>query len=106
VKTIFRTGIFILLEYKEKLLEMKFDTILNFLSDMGRDEIFKNTKYFEVIEGKIPKEEASPEFKAISTYEKTIKNIHVTNQLLQLLDVDFEVLEVRLNKMSKAAPKK
>lgn len=94
------------MQYKEKLLELKFDAILNLLGDLGRDELFKNIKYFEVKKGLVPIENATSEFKFISDLSQSYCNLHITNQLLQLLDSDFDVFETRLGKLFNKTPSK
>lgn len=80
---------------------MKFDAILNFMSELGREEIFVNNYYFMILEGKMPKEEALEEFNFVDKFGPNLANIHITSQLIALLDIDYEVFEVRLNKVLK-----
>jgi hypothetical protein len=82
------------MQYKEKLLEMKFDGILNFLGELGREELFKNTKYFSAIQGKLSKEEAGEEFNIITNFASLYKNINVSKILIDILDLDYQVFEV------------
>ncbi len=75
------------------------------MSELGREEIFVNNYYFLILEGKMPKEEALEEFNFVDKYNENLNNIHITSQLINLLDIDYEVFEVRLDKLLKATKK-
>mmetsp|Transcript_35904 Transcript_35904/g.32305 ORF Transcript_35904/g.32305 Transcript_35904/m.32305 type:complete len:80 (+) Transcript_35904:532-771(+) len=75
---------------------------------MGREELFSNIKYFKVKEGTMTPEEAKAdkEHQLVENLEKKIPKIKITAQLIQLLDVDYEVFEVRLQQLLRPSTKK
>lgn len=84
---------------------MKFDQILHFLSDISKDEVFVNDMYWMIIDGKLNKSEDLKNFEFLENYSQNLKKVYITNHLLQLLDIDYEVFEVKLEKYLKP-PKK
>jgi len=92
--------------YKKDLLDMKFDKILHFLSDLGREELFSNVLYWKVRKGEIPAEQAPREYNFIKNFEKSMKNTHLTKQLLKTFDSDHDVLETRMGRLLNLAKKK
>lgn len=99
MKVTFKTALLILIEYKKELLDMKFDGILHFLSDLTKEELFTNGTYWKIIRGEIPIEEATKEFRFIKNFGNRMKNVHVTKQLLKTFDGDYDVTEVRLTRL-------
>jgi len=85
---------------------MRFDRILHFLSDLGKEELFKNELYWKVRNGEIPVGEAPREYSFIKNFEKSMKNIHLTKQLLKTFDADHDVLETRMGRLLNLAKKK
>ena len=81
------------------MLDMKFDRILHFLSDLCKEELFTNEKYWKIVKGEIPVEEAKKEYEFIRNFESKMKNTHLTRQLLKTFDKDYEVLEIRIGKL-------
>ncbi len=94
-----------MMHFKDKLLNMKFDQILHFLSEVSKDEVFVNDLYWMIIDGKLNKSEAVKEFEFVENYSQNLRKIYITNHLLKLLDIDYEVFEVKLEKLMKP-PKK
>jgi hypothetical protein len=90
------------MEYKDKLLDCKFDEVLNFLGEIGRHELFRNAKYNDIKEGKLQQDQVVPEHKFIENFSERYDNLHLSNQLLEFLNVDYEVFEVYLPKLNKA----
>lgn len=91
------------MQYREKLLHMKFDGILNFMGDIGREEIFTNIKYFAYLEGKFPLEEAANEINFTLNFGKVMGELALPNELLKFPDYEFEVFEVKLPKFQKSS---
>jgi len=105
-KVIFKTALLIILNYKKELLEMKFDKILGFLGELGREELFNNIQYLKVKNGEIPVEEAHRDYAFIANYEKLMKKTHLTKQLLKTFDNDHDVLESRMGRLLNPNKKK
>ena len=84
---------------------MRFDGILNFMGDIGREEIFTNLKYFAYKEGKFPLEEAADEINFTSNFGKEMERLVMPNELIKLPDYEFEVFEVKLAKKSHKSKK-
>ena len=99
MKVTFKTALLILLEYKKELMGMKFDGILHFLSDLSKEELFTNGTYWKVVKGEIAVEDAPREYRFIKNYGNLMKNVHVTKQLLKTFDGDYDVTEVRINRL-------
>jgi len=106
IKIIFKSALLILVFYKKDLLEMRFDKILHFLSDLGKEELFKNEVYWKVRNGEIPVAEAPREYSFIKNFEKSMKNTHLTKQLLKTFDADHDVLETRMGRLLNLSKKK
>jgi len=88
------------MEFKSKFLQLKFDAILRFLRDIGKDEIFTNKIYFDIIEGKITESESAQAFTFVKNFGNLMKNLSVTKELLNVLDEDFETFEFQLPKLA------
>jgi len=99
-KVIFKTALLILMEFKSKFLQMKFDAILKFLRDIGKEELFTNKIYLEILESKIPVSENVEGYKFVKNFGKSMKNLTLTKDLLKLLDEDFEITETLLPKLA------
>lgn len=79
---------------------MKFDAILKFLRDIGKEELFTNKIYLEILESKIPVSENVEGYKFVKNFGKSMKNLTLTKDLLKLLDEDFEITETLLPKLA------
>jgi len=85
---------------------MKFDKILNFLGELGREEIFSNTQYWKIRNGEIQVDQTNKDYNFIVNYEKLMKKTHLTKQLLKTFDNDFDVLETRMGRLLNPQKKK
>jgi len=91
----------ILIEYRQKLLNMKFDKILHFLGDLSKNELFTNIKYFEAIQkNQKISNDFTKEFDFVQNFGTLMKNLSVTHQILDSLDADFDVMEGKLPKLT------
>jgi len=85
---------------------MKFDNILNFMSELGKEDIFTNETYFNILEGNLKAEDFKKEYDFVQNFSKNYNSVYITSQLVQLLDIEYEVFEVRLEKLLKSTRKK
>ena len=106
MKAIFKVTILILKEYKTEILNLKFDSALNFINDLGKQELFTNVKYFEIKEGKAPIDIAPKEYKFVEEFESLMKEMHLSMDLFHSFDDDLEVFEKKIPKLSNKSPVK
>lgn len=86
----------ILMEYKPEIINLKFDSSLNFITELGKQELFTNIKYLEIKEGKALMEEAAKEYNFVENFEQLMRNFHLPKVLMEAFDDDFEVFEKKL----------
>ena len=107
IKVIFKIGIIILKLYEEKLLSMKFDAILHFLTEIGKHEIFMNIKYFAIKEGKYEGSgeennqvilELTEEYEAIENISKLMNSTPLPRVILDSLERDYVLYELNFVK--------
>ena len=93
---------------------MKFDAILHFLTEIGKHEIFMNTKYFEIKEVKYEgNEEDKPlvpeltyEYEAIENISKLMNNTPLPRVILDSLEKNYVLYELSFIKaLNKIHPK-
>jgi len=101
MKVIFKVGLIILKLYEQELLGMKFDAILHFLGDIGKNEIFTNNKYFAVKEEGAPLEEATKEFKTIENVSTLLIETQMPSSVLAELDKEYFLYEHKVPKYLK-----
>jgi len=92
-KAIFKVTLLILREYKEEILQLKFDLALNFINDFGKHELFTNIKYLEIKEGREPVGIAAKEYRIIEEFGQLMKDMHLSMELLNSFDDDAVVFE-------------
>jgi hypothetical protein len=85
----------IMMEFKDRLLNMKFDSILSFMSELPQQEIFSNFVYFAIQQGTIDISEGEKDFNFVHNFGKNLKKIYVTSQLMELLEIDCKVFHVK-----------
>ena len=100
---ILKVGIVLLKLYEEKLLNMKFDGILQFFNDLSKGELFMNTQYFAIKEGKISMDVALEEYNIIENLSKLLKEISLPQSILNQLEREYVLYDIilieALNKM-------
>lgn len=86
----------ILREYRKDIMELRFDSALNFISDFAKHELFTNQKYAEMKNGSIPLDENNREFVFVENYENLMKELPITKGLLDSFDDEFEASEKKV----------
>jgi len=95
----------ILKEYKSEIINLRFDSALNYMNDLGKQELFTNIKYLEIKEGKASIQEAAKEYKFVEEFEAMMKEMHLSMELLNSFDDDLEVFEQKIPKLAKSPVK-
>ena len=103
MNVILKVGLVLLKLYEKRLLDMKIDEILVFFNDLSKSELFINTQYFAIKEGKISIEDASEEYDIIENLSKSLKETPLPQTILDQLDREYVLFEIiiieALNKM-------
>jgi hypothetical protein len=91
-KGFFKCCLAILDIHKEKLLKMRFDTILSFINEIARDEFFTNFNYHQHMEaqkaGKFVEKELLDNDRPVRDFQKSVQKFSITKDLLNLLSED------------------
>ena len=95
----FKAAFLIIKGFKEELLESKFDKILNFFGEIGKEEVFTNVLYFEILEGKAAIIDGESEFLFIRDFGKRMEDLKITKDFMKALNDDFEVSEVKVPRL-------
>ena len=86
----------ILREYKDEILQLKFDLALNFINEFGKHELFTNIKYLEIKEGRAAIGTAPKEYRIVEEFGQLMKEMHLSMELLNSFDDDAIVFEQKL----------
>ena len=98
MKTIFKVSLIIFKHFEDYLLGLKFDDIVPFLCDISKNEIFKNTQYFEIKEKILPIEEATKEYYTIENFSKLMKEMTLNRGLFDKLERIYKLYDVNPEK--------
>jgi len=88
IKALFKTSLFILEHFEEELMNLHYERIVQFLSELSKSEFF-----------------SKPE--VIAKYKERIRNYNITSKLFNRLDEEYEVIfSIAKERINKSHPPK
>lgn len=104
----FKTAIYVLRQYEKKLLEMSFEELINFLSEIPKTEIFINEKVKAYIQNQAKNEnerdatiECPIEHNIICNFKTELAKINIPKRLLADIEGDYDRTKHRVENRGK-----
>lgn len=106
-KAIFKTAIAILIHYRERLLKMSFEQVIQFLNDLIQTEIFLTSKYDQFLKLKeegiklyeIRKQmKEADDYEFVYNFKRFCKGLSISDSLLARLETRYRSISEKMGK--------